>query len=393
MYLNGKRIVLGVCGGIAAYRVAELARMLMKQGAEVRCVMTEAACEFISPLTFEALTGEEVHRQLFDLTRERNMGHIQLARWADVVLVAPATANSIAKFAHGVADDLLTTLMQVCEAPVLLAPAMNASMWASEATKRNVKSLCSRGMHIIEPASGTLACGEQGQGRLGGLQDIIDALVPLLASDELKGQTWVINAGPTVEAWDAVRILTNRASGKLGVAMAIHAAMMGASVTLVAGPGVELTPDWLERINIVSADEMLSACLQRAVHTDVFIGAAAVSDFRFAQSSNEKMKRGNMTHVDVRLLANPDIIAAVAAMPDRPRKVIAFAAETSDLIAHAKEKLARKHVDAIVANQTLNMGKDEMAGYWLTDKTESFIECMSKQAFAREIVMKIVEGK
>ncbi|OIO66087.1 MAG: bifunctional phosphopantothenoylcysteine decarboxylase/phosphopantothenate--cysteine ligase CoaBC [Zetaproteobacteria bacterium CG_4_9_14_3_um_filter_49_83] len=393
MYLNGKRIVLGVCGGIAAYRVAELARMLMKQGAEVRCVMTEAACEFISPLTFEALTGEEVHRQLFDLTRERNMGHIQLARWADVVLVAPATANSIAKFAHGVADDLLTTLMQVCEAPVLLAPAMNASMWASEATKRNVKSLCSRGMHIIEPASGTLACGEQGQGRLAELQDIIDALVPLLASDELKGQTWVINAGPTVEAWDAVRILTNRASGKLGVAMAIHAAMMGASVTLVAGPGVELTPDWLERINIVSADEMLSACLQRAVHTDVFIGAAAVSDFRFAQSSNEKMKRGNMTHVDVRLLANPDIIAAVAAMPDRPRKVIAFAAETSDLIAHAKEKLARKHVDAIVANQTLNMGKDEMAGYWLTDKTESFIECMSKQAFAREIVMKIVEGK
>jgi len=393
MYLNGKRIVLGVCGGIAAYRVAELARMLMKQGAEVRCVMTEAACEFISPLTFEALTGEEVHRQLFDLTRERNMGHIQLARWADVVLVAPATANSIAMFAHGVADDLLTTLMQVCEAPVLLAPAMNASMWASEATKRNVKSLCSRGMHIIEPASGTLACGEQGQGRLAELQDIIDALVPLLASDELKGQTWVINAGPTVEAWDAVRILTNRASGKLGVAMAIHAAMMGASVTLVAGPGVELTPDWLERINIVSADEMLSACLQRAVHTDVFIGAAAVSDFRFAQSSNEKMKRGNMTHVDVRLLANPDIIAAVAAMPDRPRKVIAFAAETSDLIAHAKEKLARKHVDAIVANQTLNMGKDEMAGYWLTDKTESFIECMSKQAFAREIVMKIVEGK
>jgi len=228
--LNGKRILIGIGGGIAVYRVAELARLLIKAGAEVRCVMTTSACEFVTPLTFEALTGQQVHQDLFDLTSERAMGHIQLARWADAVIIAPATANLLARLAHGFADDLLSTIMLVCDKPVLLAPAMNASMWHAAATQRNVEQLKKNNMRIIGPESGALACGEQGAGRLAEPSTIITALTTLLCEQSLKGQRWVINAGPTHEAWDGVRILSNRASGKLGVLLAEQASMRGADV-------------------------------------------------------------------------------------------------------------------------------------------------------------------
>ncbi|MDX8398447.1 MAG: bifunctional phosphopantothenoylcysteine decarboxylase/phosphopantothenate--cysteine ligase CoaBC [Mariprofundaceae bacterium] len=388
---HAKKILLAVGGGIAVYRVAELARLLIKQGASVRCVMTRSACEFVTPLSFEALTGEQVYRDVFDLTLEREMGHIQLARWADVVLVAPATANLLAKLAHGIADDLLTTMMQVCNRPVLLAPAMNTSMWESPATQRNVRTLQDDGMHLIQPACGELACGEQGAGRLADLQDIVDALLPLLLPQHLKGQTWVVNAGPTVESWDAVRTLSNRASGTLGRTIASCAAALGAKVTLVAGPGTAASGPAILRKDVQSGDEMLQACEQAAKHADVFIATAAVSDFRFAEVVAEKIKRGNSTSMHVELVANPDIVAHIATMQGRPNKVIAFAAETSNHVNFAKQKLLKKGVDAIVANDVANMAKTTASGWWVSKGCEEALEKTSKMQFAQKIINKVME--
>ena len=388
---EGKRILIGIGGGIAVYRVAELARLLIKAGHEVRCVMTPSACEFVTPMTFEALTGEKVHTDLFDLTSEREMGHIRLARWADAVVIAPATANLMARMAHGIADNLLTTIMQVCEAPVLLAPAMNSSMWQSAATQRNVEILKERGLHFIGPASGSLACGEEGMGRLSEPADIINTLLPLLTEQSLRGQRWVINAGPTMESWDAVRVLTNRASGTLGSQLASMAAIMGADVTLVAGPGTPAAHPLVKRADVISAEEMYSACEESAALADVFIGSAAISDFRFADSSPHKLKRGDTTSLQVELLANPDIIAGIAAMKNRPVKVIAFAAESEKHIEHAREKLAGKGVDAIVGNDVSNMGTNSAGGWWLTHSKEDVIQASDKPDFARQIIQLIME--
>jgi len=389
--LNGKRILLGIGGGIAVYRVAELARLLIKAGSEVRCVMTRSACEFVSPLTFEALTGEKVHRELFDLTSEREMGHIRLARQADAIVIAPATANLIARFANGIADDLLSTIMQVNEAPVLLAPAMNHSMWTSEATRRNIEILLGRGVQLIGPASGELACGESGAGRLAEPAAIIDALQPLLCEQQLAGQHWLINAGPTQESWDAVRILTNRASGSLGAHMAALASAMGAKVTLVAGPGTPATPTPVKRIDVVTARAMLSACRDAATGCDTFVATAAVSDFCFKSPHGGKLKRGNTASLSVEMEVSSDIVAHIAAMRDRPRQVIAFAAETSDLIAHARAKLSAKGVDAIIANDAANMGKDSASGWWITEDKDIELCGGSKQIFALQIIEKIME--
>lgn len=392
--LQNRRILIGIGGGIAVYRVAELARLLIKAGAEVRCIMTRSACEFVSPLTFEALTGNEVHTELFDLTAERNMGHIQLARWADAVVIAPATANILARLAYGIADDLLTTMMQVNEAPVLLAPAMNSSMWESDATRRNVETLKARGISFVGPETGSLACGEQGRGRLSEPEAIIAALQPLLWEDQaLKGQQWVINAGPTVEAWDAVRVLTNRASGKLGALLASTATAMGAEVTLIAGPGTPNTHPQVKRIDVESADDMLSACLKAASGADTFIATAAVSDFRFHEMYTEKMKRGDTTSMHVELIANPDIVAHIANMEKRPSHVIAFAAESTNHIEYAKSKLSQKNVDAIVANDVNNMGSQNASGWWITRESETTIDTVSKQAFAEQIIQHITELK
>lgn len=390
--LQGKRILIGIGGGIAVYRVAELSRMLIRAGMQVRCVMTRSACEFVTPMTFEALTGEQIHTELFDLTSEREMGHIKLARWADVVLIAPATASLLARLAHGVADDLLTTIMQVCEKPVLLAPAMNTSMWESEATQNNITTLKQRGLSVVGPGSGELACGETGAGRLSELQSIISALKPLLTEQTLSGQHWVINAGPTVEAWDEVRILSNRASGTLGALLAEMAMIHGASVSLIAGPGTPETHPFIKRLDIESAAQMLAACEKEAAGADTFIGTAAVSDFRFAKTHPGKLKRESTKDMTVALTANPDIIASIAAMENRPGRVIAFAAEAADHIQHARNKLARKDVDAIVANDISNMGSDKASGWWVTAEDEQPIDTASKPEFAQQIFKHIMES-
>ena len=391
--IKDKNILVGVSGGIAAYRVAELVRLLTKQGAKVRCVLTKSACEFITPLTFEALTGEEVHTELFDLTGERTMGHIQLARWADAVIIAPATANLITKLAYGIADDLLTTIMQVNNKPVLVAPAMNHSMWESDATRTNVETLRSRGIHFSGPATGELACGEVGEGRLNEPEVIVDDLLPLLHEQPLAGQCWVINAGPTWERWDAARILTNRATGTLGARLADVTSALGANVTLIAGPG---TPDCSHRVNCISvesATDMLETCQQQAKGADIFIGTAAVSDFAFKEQSKEKLKRGDAASLTVKLINNPDIVATIAAMDDRPRQVIAFAAESTDHVTHARNKMTSKGANAIFANDVTNMGNTLAGGWWISPTADEQIEAMPKAQLAEIIIEKIMELK
>lgn len=386
-----KKILIGIGGGIAVYRVAELVRLLIRQGAEVRCIMTRSAQAFVTPLTFEALSGEEVHTELFDLTSERTMGHIQLARWADAIVIAPTTANLLTKFAWGVADDLLTTLYQANEAPVLIAPAMNRAMWESSATQANIQTLKARGIRFIGPASGALACGEEGAGRLSEPETIADALLPLLLPQRLQGQKWVVNAGPTIEAWDGVRILTNRATGRLGSELATLASAMGAHVTLVAGPGTPATSTRVKRIDVECADEMLAACHEAATGCTTFIATAAVSDFRFAAPVAGKLKRGDSTTMQVAMAANPDIVAEIAAMEKRPELVVAFAAEAADHIEHASRKLEAKGVDAIIANDIGNMGSDTAGGWLITREATRELHAAPKARFAAEIIQQIME--
>jgi len=387
---SGKHILIGIGGGIAAYRVAELARLLIKQGAKVRCVMTPAACKFITPMTFEALTGETVHTELFDLTTKREMGHVQLARWANAVLIAPATADLIAKFSHGVCDNLLTTLFQVCEIPALIAPAMNVSMWESAATQRNIAALKEQGIHFIGPEPGTLACGEDGMGRMSEPEMLMDAILPLLQPQRLSGQRWLINAGPTWESWDHVRILSNRASGKLGASIADAAAALGAETILVAGPGTPPTSTLVQRHNTCSAQQMLAACEREAGNADVFVATAAVSDYRFSEPAEGKLKRKHKARLTVTLDANDDIVAHIAVLPNRPRRIIAFAAEHSNHIEHARNKLRTKGADAIFANDISDMGKNDAAGWWVTLNQEEQLSRMSKQQLAARLIEQIV---
>ncbi|WP_038250716.1 bifunctional phosphopantothenoylcysteine decarboxylase/phosphopantothenate--cysteine ligase CoaBC [Ghiorsea bivora] len=384
--LKGKRILLGVGGGIAVYRAVELMRLFIKQGAEVQVVMTKSATEFVTPLTFEALSGNKVHTDLFDLTEQHGMGHIQLVRWADAVVLAPVTSNLLAKITHGIADDLLTTLMLANEKPVLLAPAMNVSMWLADATQRNVNMLKERACAVVEPATGELACGEQGSGRLAEPARIVQNLLPLLTKQVLKGQHWVINAGPTVEAWDAVRTMSNRASGGLGAMLADAAAIQGASVCLVAGKGTPKTRQDVERVDVESAAEMMHACVDAAQGVDVFVGTAAVSDFRFAKPLQHKLKRQGNGNIQVELIENPDIVAAVATMKQRPLQVIAFAAESENHVGYAQDKLQRKGVDAIVANDVSNMGNNLASGWWVSKQNQEVIKRMPKAKFAKCLI-------
>ncbi len=401
--LEGKRILLGVGGGIAVYRAVELMRLLMKQGADVQVVMTQSAQQFVTALTFEALSGHKVHHDLFDLTKDHGMGHIQLVRWADVVVVAPATANFITKITHGIAEDLLTTLLLACEKPVLLAPAMNISMWQAQATQDNIQTLKKRGFTVVEPVAGALACGEQGAGRLAEPETIVQALLPLLTAQSLVGQRWLINAGPTIEAWDAVRTLSNRATGTLGALLANAASMHGAEVTLVAGCGTPVTAADVLRIDVESALEMLQTCEAQAQGVDVFVDTAAVSDFRFAtldqgsaglkqvEKPKHKLKREGLERLHIELVANPDIVALIAQMPQRPKQVIAFAAESENHLAYAKDKLQRKKVDAIVANDVSNMGTKLASGWWVTANGTQEITKQSKEKFVEQLIQYIVD--
>jgi phosphopantothenoylcysteine decarboxylase/phosphopantothenate--cysteine ligase len=348
MKLANKRIVLGVTGGIAAYKSADLVRRLRDAGAEVRVVMSRGAMAFITPLTFQAVSGNPVHTDLLDEKAEAGMGHIELARWADQVLVAPATANFMARLAHGMAEDLLSTLCLATSAPLVIAPAMNQQMWSNVATQANRDLLMERGIRLIGPASGSQACGETGPGRMVEPAELVEALAPAQLPS-LAGRHVVVTAGPTYEDIDPVRFIGNRSSGRMGFAIAGAAIEAGAKVSLVAGPVRLATPAGVERRDVRSALEMRDVALELAAIADVFISVAAVADYRPARPAAQKIKKG-LPKQKIELISNPDIVAEVAKMPERPFTV-GFAAETENLREHALEKLSRKRLDMIAANQ------------------------------------------
>ena len=348
MKLANKRIVLGVTGGIAAYKSADLVRRLRDAGAEVRVVMSRGAMAFITPLTFQAVSGNPVHTDLLDEKAEAGMGHIELARWADHVLVAPATANFMARLAHGMAEDLLSTLCLATSAPLVMAPAMNQQMWSNVATQANRDLLIERGIRLIGPASGSQACGETGPGRMVEPAELVEALAPAQLPS-LGGRHVVVTAGPTYEDIDPVRFIGNRSSGRMGFAIAGAAIEAGAKVNLVAGPVRLATPTGVERRDVRSALEMRDVALELAAAADVFISVAAVADYRPARPAAQKIKKG-LPKQKIELISNPDIVAEVAKMSERPFTV-GFAAETENLREHALEKLSGKRLDMIAANQ------------------------------------------
>ena len=349
-----KRIVLGVGGGIAAYKSAELVRRLRDQGAEVRVVMTRAGCEFITPLTLQALSGHPVGLDLLDPAAEAAMGHIELARWADLVLIAPATADLMARLAQGVANDLLTTLVLATDAPVALAPAMNQAMWRDPATQANAQLLEQRGMRLFGPGVGSQACGDTGAGRMLEAEELAQRAADCFQVGLLDGVRVLITAGPTREAIDPVRYITNHSSGKMGFALAEAAAEAGAQVTLVCGPVHLPTPQRVQRIDVSSARDLLAAC-EAAMPCELLIAAAAVADYRPQVVASHKLKK-DPTREDgllLQLVRNPDILATLAGRSDRPFSV-GFAAETENLLDYASRKLRDKNLDLIVANDVAN---------------------------------------
>lgn len=346
--LKNKTIVLGVSGGIAVYKAVEVLRLLTKAGADVHVIMTANACEFVTPLTFQTLSKNPVHTALFDLYQEREIGHISLAARADLFVVAPATANLIGKIANGLADDLLTTSLMATQAPVLICPAMNTNMYLNPFYQRNHQHLADVGYQLLEPASGELACGWQGQGKLPDPQEIFSAVCRLLAPGDLTGITLLVTAGPTREDIDPVRYISNYSSGKMGYAIAAAAAARGARVTLISGPVSLVPPAGVETVSVTSALEMQQELETRFDATDVVIKAAAVADYRPAQRAGQKMKKndGPLTLV---LEKNPDLLAALGQRKTH-QILIGFAAETENLLENAATKLRQKNLDLIVAN-------------------------------------------
>lgn len=351
--VQNKRILLGITGGIAAYKACEVVRRLIEQGAEVRVVMTAAAMEFITPLTLQALSGHPVHTDLLDTEAEAAMGHIELARWADCVLVAPASADFIARLSAGLGNDLLSTLCLATRAPLLVAPAMNQGMWAAASTRANIATLGERGVRLLGPASGEQACGEVGLGRMLEPGDIVSAVGESFASGALNGRRVVITAGPTREAIDPVRYISNRSSGKMGYALAEAAVAAGAETVLISGPCHLEVPDRVRCIAVESAAAMYEASLAEAASCDLFIAAAAVADYRPRERATQKLKKGEDDTMTLELVKNPDIVASVAALSPRPFTV-AFAAETEHLLEHARGKLERKGVHCVIANDVSN---------------------------------------
>jgi len=345
-----KHILLAVSGGIAAYKSAELVRLLRKQGATVRVVMTRSAMQFVSPLTFQALSGNPVHSELLDADEENSMGHINLARWADALIIAPATANTIAKCSHGLADDLLSALYLAATCPVYIAPAMNQAMWHKPVTQENIQKLTNHGVIVIGPEQGDQACGETGFGRMTEPVEIYNRLMAEPLPQCLSGLKVLVSAGPTREPLDPVRYITNRSSGKMGYALANAALKAGAKVTLVSGPVSLTAPTDAYVINVETAAQMHEAVIARAPEHDIYIGAAAVADYSPALMENEKIKKQDgQSALTLTLQKTRDILAEVAQLPDRPFTV-GFAAETHDLEQYALDKLARKNLDMIAAN-------------------------------------------
>ena len=349
MELSGKRIVLGVTGGIAAYKSAELVRLLVKQGAEVHVAMTEAGTRFVTPVTFQALSGHTVFTDQWDARMANNMPHIDLTRGADALLIAPASADFIAKLAHGLADDLLSTLTLARDCPLLLAPAMNRQMWQNPATQRNVATLRADGVTLLGPASGEQACGETGAGRMLEAAEILADLIAFFQPKPLAGRKLLLTAGPTFEAIDPVRGITNLSSGKMGFALARAARDAGAEVTLVCGPVSQPTPRGVTRVDVVSALDMHAAVMERVASQDVFIGVAAVADYRPQLAADHKLKKDDGDLPPIALIRNPDILADVAALA-KPPLCVGFAAESRDLAAYAEKKRKSKKIPLIVGN-------------------------------------------
>lgn len=383
-----KKIVLGICGGIAAYKSAYLVRELTRLGAQVRVVMTQSAQQFISPMTLQALSGFAVRSELFDSEAERAMGHIELARWADYLLIAPASANCLAKLAHGLADDLLTTLYLVCETPVMVCPAMNRSMWAHPATVHNTAILRERGVYIIGPEEGSQACGEEGYGRMSEVDAIITALRLHTVQGLLKDKRVLITAGPTLEAIDPVRFLSNHSSGKMGYALAEAAKAAGSEVILISGPTALPMPVGVKGIAVQSAKDMQAQVMAFLEPGMIFIGCAAVADYGLETKAEEKIKKQQNPSLSLHLKTNPDILAEVAAS-GKASYVIGFAAETHDVIQQATIKLTSKKADMIIANQVgdgLGFGEDYHQVTLLTNDKQRPLPRNHKTRLAAEII-------
>jgi len=392
--MQNKNIILGITGGIAAYKAAELVRVLQVQGAKVRVIMTKNACEFITPLTMQTLSGHMVYTEMFSQYLKTSLEHIALARWADAVVIAPASANFIAKLAHGLADDLLTTTCLATTAPIAIAPAMNKEMWAATITQENIALLKNRQVFIFGPASGEQACGEIGFGRMLEPKQILELIPTMFVSQLFYGKKIVITAGPTREAIDPIRYISNHSSGKMGYALAAAALEAGANVVLISGPTNLTTPVKVRSIDVQTAEEMYQAVIQEIAACDVFIAAAAVADYRPKNVSAQKIKKHAAT-ISFELQRNHDILAEVAALAHRPF-VVGFAAETEKLVENARKKLESKNLDMIIANQVgenLCFASDESSVVILCKNAEPIeLPKTQKTKLARQIV-KIIHEK
>lgn len=392
--LNNKRILLGITGGIAAYKSAELVRCLTARGAQVKVVMTSAAQEFITPLTLQALSGQPVHTALLDPRAEAGMGHIELARWADLVLVAPASADFMARLASGEAGDLLTTLCLATPARLILAPAMNQRMWLNASTQTNASLLLERGIALLGPADGSQACGDVGPGRMLEPLELAELVSQQFTTGALAGKKVVITAGPTREAIDPVRYISNHSSGKMGYALAEAAAEAGATTLLISGPTRLATPSRVTRIDVTSAREMFDASMATLADCDLFIAAAAVADYRPAQLATQKIKKTASDEMTLTLVKNPDIVATVAAAQPKPYTV-GFAAETQDVIHYARGKLERKNLDLVIANDVSQTGigfnSDRNAVTLVWPESEKVLAEAGKSQLARDLIALIAE--
>ncbi len=391
MELNGKRIVLGVTGGIAAYKAAELVRLLGKQGAEVQVAMTEGATHFVTATTFQALSGKPVYYDQWDARMPNAMAHIDLSRAADLIVVAPASADFLARIASGMADDLLATMVLARDCPLLVAPAMNRQMWENPATQRNIAQLQSDGVEILGPASGEQACGEVGAGRMLEPEEIVEAVIAFFAPKVLAGRKVLMTAGPTFEAIDPVRGITNLSSGRMGYAVARAARQAGAEVTLVSGPVGLAAPQGVERIAIRSALDMHAAVMARADEADIFIGVAAVADYRVANAAEHKLKKDTGGIPPIELVENPDILAEVAAMKDGPF-CVGFAAESRNLEEYAQTKRRKKNIPLIAGNLIQDgFGGDDNRLVLFDDQGTHPLTPAPKSVLARQLVEHIAQ--
>ncbi len=386
--LHNKHVLVGVTGGIAAYKSAELVRQLQKAGATVRVMMTPAAQAFVTPLTFQALSGYPVHTELLDPEAEAAMGHIELARWADLILIAPASADFLARLCHGDGNDLVTTVCLASKGRIAVAPAMNQAMWANISTQENIAKLVERGIAIFGPGKGYQACGDIGEGRMEEVENLVELTQGIFTSQRLAGKKVVITAGPTREALDPVRYITNHSSGKMGYALAAAAVDAGAETILISGPVNLPPPERVQVIHAISAQDMLEASLEAVKGAAIFIASAAVADYRPAQCADQKIKKKD-DDITITLTKNPDIVATVSALEERPFTV-GFAAETNDVEAYARKKLTTKKLDLVIANDVssdrIGFNSDDNQVTLVSPETSETLTLMSKANLATYLV-------